>query len=195
MKKVFVAALALLAVVGCQNANNETTAAAEGAEATAKSEVGAGDIAYVRTDVIASQCELFKSEGVALQSKNEKTQQTLAQKEQKLQNELIQLQEKYQKGLITTIEAQRKEQDLQKRIEAYQKSAQEQVKALEEENVVFQNKLGDLMARAIQDVNATGAYKLIINASALLDGAPELDITEVVLKKVNELYAADKSEK
>lgn len=191
MRKVFVAALALLCVVGCQNTNKETATTTEGAEATAKSEVVAGDIAYVRTDVIAAQSDIFKSEGVALQSKNEKTQQSLAQKEQKLQNELIQLQEKYQKGLITTIEAQRKEQDLQKRIEAYQKSAQEQIKALEEENVVFQNKLGDLIGRAIQEINSTGTYKLILNASVLLDGAEELDITEVVLKKVNELYAAD----
>lgn len=195
MKRVFVAALALLAVVGCQNTNTENAAAAEGAEATAKSEVGAGDIAYVRTDVIAAQSDIFKSEGVALQSKNEKTQQSLAQKEQKLQNELIQLQERYQKGLITTMEAQRKEQDLQKRIESYQKSAQQQIKELEEENIVFQNKLGDLIGRAIQEINASGAYKLILNASMLLDGAEELDITEVVLKKVNELYAADKANK
>ena len=185
--------MALLAVVGCQNANKETTATAEGAEATAKSEVGAGDIAYVRTDVIAAQCDLFKSEGVALQSKNEKTQQSLAQKEQKLQNELIQLQEKYQKGLITTIEAQRKEQDLQKRIEAYQKSAQEQVKALEEENVVFSNRAQDLMRRAVSEVNADKKYKMVVNATALLDAAEALDISDAVLAKVNELYAADKT--
>lgn len=106
---------------------------------------------------------------------------------------MVQLQEKYQKGLITTIEAQRKEQDLQKRIAAYQESAQKQLRALEEENMVFQNRMGDLMQRAIDEINADGAYKMIVNATALLDAAEELDITSIVLDKVNALYAADKA--
>ena len=132
---------------------------------------------------------------MALQAKNEKTQKSLAEKEQKLQNEMVQLQEKYQKGLITTIEAQRKEQDIQKRVASYQETAQKQLRALEEENIVFQNRMGDLMQRAIDELNADGAYKMIVNASALLDASADLDITELVLAKVNELYAADKASK
>jgi outer membrane protein len=106
---------------------------------------------------------------------------------------MIKLQESYQKGLITTIEAQRKEQDIQKRVVAYQENAQKQLRALEEENVVFQNRMGDLMQRAIDELNADGAYKMIVNASALLDASEDLDITATVLAKVNELYAADKA--
>jgi outer membrane protein len=106
---------------------------------------------------------------------------------------MIKLQESYQKGLITTIEAQRKEQDIQKRVAAYQENAQKQLRALEEENVVFQNRMGDLMQRAIDELNADGAYKMIVNASALLDASEDLDITATVLAKVNELYAADKA--
>lgn len=192
MKKVFFAALAMVVAVSCNNANNTAKTVAEG-EAP-KTEVGSADIVYVRTEAVLAESEIYKSEGIALQSKNEKAQQSLAQKEQKLQNEMVQLQEKYQKGLITTIEAQRKEQDLQKRIAAYQESAQKQLRSLEEENMVFQNRMADLMQRAIDDINADGAYKLIINATSLLDGAEELDITAIVLDKVNELYAADKAE-
>ena len=189
MKKVLFAALALVFAVSCNNAPKPTTA-----EATeAKTEVGASDLAYVRTDAVFAESEIFKSEGVALQAKNEKTQKNLAEKEQKLQNEMVQLQEKYQKGLITSIEAQRKEQDLQKRIAAYQESAQKQLRSLEEENMVFQNRMGDLMQRAIDEINADGAYKMIVNATALLDASEELDITSIVLDKVNALYAADKA--
>ncbi|MBQ9138472.1 MAG: OmpH family outer membrane protein [Alistipes sp.] len=190
MKKVLFAAAALLFAASCNNTANTNATATE---TEAKAEVGASDLAFVRTDAVFAESEIFKTEGVALQSKNEKTQQTLAQKEQKLQNEMVQLQEKYQKGLITTIEAQRKEQDLQKRIAAYQENAQKQLRALEEENVVFQNRMGDLMQRAIDEINADGAYKMIVNATALLDASEELDITSVVLAKVNELYAADKA--
>lgn len=190
MKKVLFAAVALVFAVSCNNAPKTTTTEAA---AEAKTEVGASDLAFVRTDAVFAESEIFKSEGVALQAKNEKTQKSLAEKEQKLQNELVQLQEKYQKGLITTIEAQRKEQDLQKRIAAYQENAQKQLRALEEENMVFQNRMGDLMQRAIDEINADGAYKMIVNATALLDASAELDITSIVLDKVNELYAADKA--
>ena len=191
MKKVLFAAVALVFAVSCNTAPKTTETEA----AQTKAEAVATDLAFVRTDAVFAESEIFKTEGVALQSKNEKTQKTLAEKEQKLQNEMVQLQEKYQKGLITTIEAQRKEQDLQKRIAAYQESAQKQLRALEEENMVFQNRMGDLMQRAIDEINADGAYKMIVNASALLDASEELDITSIVLDKVNELYAADKASK
>ena len=190
MKKVLFAAVALVLAVSCNNAP-KTTDPADAAEA--KTEVGATDLAFVRTEAVFAESEIFKTEGVALQAKNEKTQKNLAEKEQKLQNEMVQLQEKYQKGLITTIEAQRKEQDIQKRVAAYQESAQKQLRALEEENLVFQNRMSDLMQRAIDEINADGAYKMIVNASALLDASEDLDITSVVLAKVNELYAADKA--
>ena len=189
MKKVLFAALALVFAVSCNNAPKTT--ATETAEA--KTEVTSADIVFVRTEAVFAESEIFKTEGLALQAKNEKTQKSLAEKEQKLQNEMVQLQEKYQKGLITTIEAQRKEQDIQKRVASYQETAQKQLRALEEENIVFQNRMGDLMQRAIDELNADGAYKMIVNASALLDASADLDITELVLAKVNELYAADKA--
>ena len=191
MKKVLFAAMALVFAASCNNAQNATTSA----EADVKSEVCTGGLAFVRTDAVFAESDIFKTEGVALQSKNEKTQKTLAEKEQKLQNEMAQLQEKYQKGLITTIEAQRKEQDLQKRAASYQESAQKQLRALEEENMVFQNRMADLMQRAIDEINADGSYKMIVNATSLLDASEELDITSIVLAKVNELYAADKASK
>ena len=189
MKKVLFAALALVFAASCNNAPKTTATDA----AEAKTEVTSADIVFVRTEAVFAESEIFKTEGLALQAKNEKTQKSLAEKEQKLQNEMVQLQEKYQKGLITTIEAQRKEQDIQKRVASYQETAQKQLRALEEENIVFQNRMGDLMQRAIDELNADGAYKMIVNASALLDASADLDITELVLAKVNELYAADKA--
>ena len=189
MKKVLFAALALVFAVSCNNAPKTT--ATEAAEA--KTEVTSADIVFVRTEAVFAESEIFKTEGLALQAKNEKTQKSLAEKEQKLQNEMVQLQEKYQKGLITTIEAQRKEQDLQKRAAEYQESAQKQLRALEEENIVFQNRMADLMQRAIREINAEGTYKMIVNATALLDASEQLDITSIVLTKVDEIYAADKA--
>ena len=155
----------------------------------------ASDMAYVQVDVVMTQCDMFQGEGIALRDKTEKAQNSWAQKEQKLQSELAQLQEKYQKGLITTRDAQQKEQDLQKRAADYQTSAQKEAKTLEEENMVFSNRMNDLLARAIREINSDNRYKLVINASALLDGEESLDITQQVLDKMNELYKEEKSKK
>ena len=153
-------------------------------------EIGSSDIAYVQVEAVLAQCDLFLNEGKALQEKTQKAQKSWAQKEQNLQSEAAQLQEKYQKGLITTNDAQAQQQSIEKRVAAYQSSAQKE--ALDEENFVFTNRAQDLLHRAVQDINAGKKYKLIINSTALIDADTTLNITPAVLAKVNELYAADK---
>ena len=127
-----------------------------------------------------------------MQEKTQKAQNSWAQKEQNLQYEATQLQEKYQKGLITTADAQKQQTAIEKKITNYQTSAQKEAETLDEENYVFTNRTQDLVLRAIQAINADKKYKMIVNSSALLDADPSLDISDAVLAKVNELYAAEK---
>lgn len=187
MKRIFIVALAVLAFAGCK----ENKKGAE-VEQTATEVVAQGDLAFVNVDYVLAESDIFKSEGVALRDKTEKAQQKWMKKEQNLQNEMQQLAEKYQKGLITTRSAQEKEQELQKRAASLQSAAQKEGKELEEENIVFQNRLNDLIMRAIQDINADKKYKMIMQATSLLDADESLNISEAVLAKVNELYAAEK---
>ena len=186
-KMLFTALVAACAMTACGTKTTETAAAAE--EATR--EIGSSDIAYVQVEAVLAQCDLFLNEGKALQEKTEKAQKSWAQKEQNLQSEAAQLQEKYQKGLITTNDAQAQQQSIEKRVAAYQSSAQKEAQALDEENFVFTNRAQDLLHRAVQDINAGKKYKLIINSTALIDADTTLNITPAVLAKVNELYAAD----
>ena len=186
-KMLFTALVAACAMTACGTKTTETAAAAE--EATR--EIGSSDIAYVQVEAVLAQCDLFLNEGKALQEKTQKAQKSWAQKEQNLQSEAAQLQEKYQKGLITTNDAQAQQQSIEKRVAAYQSSAQKEAQALDEENFVFTNRAQDLLHRAVQDINAGKKYKLIINATALIDADTTLNITPTVLAKVNELYAAD----
>ena len=192
MKKIFIAALAVLAFAGCnteKKANNAENVATEEVAV-----VSSSDIAFVNVEYVLAQSEIVKTEGEALRLKTEKTQQKLAKREQNLQNEMQQRAEKYQKGLITTRDAQAKEQDLQKRAAALQAQIQKEGKELEEENFVFQNRLNDLVMRAIQAINADKKYKMVVQATALLDADESLNISDAVLAKVNELYAAEKAE-
>ena len=191
-KMLFTALVAACAMTACGTKTTETAAAAE--EATR--EIGSSDIAYVQVEAVLAQCDLFLNEGKALQEKTQKAQKSWAQKEQNLQSEAAQLQEKYQKGLITTNDAEAQQQSIEKRVAAYQSSAQKEAQALDEENFVFTNRAQDLLHRAVQDINAGKKYKLIINSTALIDADTTLNITPAVLAKVNELYAADqKAEK
>jgi outer membrane protein len=185
-KMLFTALVAACAMTACGTKTTETAAAAE--EATR--EIGSSDIAYVQVEAVLAQCDLFLNEGKALQEKTQKAQKSWAQKEQNLQSEAAQLQEKYQKGLITTNDAQAQQQSIEKRVAAYQSSAQKEAQALDEENFVFTNRAQDLLHRAVQDINAGKKYKLIINSTALIDADTTLN-TPAVLAKVNELYAAD----
>ena len=176
-KMLFTALVAACAMTACGTKTTETAAAAE--EVTR--EIGSSDIAYVQVEAVLAQCDLFLNEGKALQEKTQKAQKSWAQKEQNLQSEAAQLQEKYQKGLITTNDAQAQQQSIEKRVAAYQSSAQKEAQALDEENYVFTNRAQDLLHRAVQDINADKKYKMIVNSTALIDADTALNITPAVL--------------
>ena len=97
-------------------------------------------------------------------------------------------------GDVCLYGAQKQQQNIERKIANYQTNTQKEAQALEEENIVFTNRTQDLVMRAIREINADKKYKLIVNATALLDGDESLDISATVLAKVNELYAKDKSE-
>ena len=189
-KTLFPVLAAALVMTACGTKTTEQTAQTAQTETTAR--VGASDIAYVQVEAVLAQCDLFLTEGKALQEKTEKAQKSWAQREHNLQAEVAQLQEKFQKGLITSRDAQAQQESLQKRAASYQNNAQKEAQSLDEENYVFTNRAQDLLNRAVQQINADRKYKLIINASALIDADTTLNITPAVLQKVNELYAADK---
>ncbi len=187
-KTLFAAIVAALFAVGC---TNNAAQPAEGAAEQAT--ITSSDIAFVKADSLLVMSDIYLTEGVALQKKLEAAQQSWAKKEQGFQYEAAQLQEKYQKGLITTLKAQETEESLNKRVQNYQQSMQKEAAVLDEENFVLQNRINMLVAEAIEEINKDGKYKLIINSSALLDGSQALDITQDLLKIVNEKYAAEKA--
>ncbi len=192
MKKTLFTIVAACCMMACGTKSAETTAENAGEANPVQS--GAGEIAYVQVEAVLAQCDLYKNEGAALQEKTQKAQKSWAQREKNLQAEAAQLQEKYQKGLITTNDAQAQQQSIEKRVAAYQSSAQKEAQTLDEENFVFTNRAQDLLQRAVEAINADKKYKLIVNASALIDADTTLNITPIVLAKVNELYAADQKE-
>ena len=197
MKKILLtAAVVMMAAVSCNKADKTTPATGvEGDETATAATVNMSDVSYVHVEAVLAQSDLFLTEGEALQKKTEKAQESWVKKGQSLESEMARLQEKYQKGLITTANAQAEEQKLQQRAASLQQAQQKEAQALEEENFVFTNRAQDLLRRAVEAVNADHRYKLIINASALIDADTTLNISAQVLDKVNELYKAEQKDK
>ncbi len=186
------ACAAALALTACN-----TTPATQGTSTTCDSACTTQDcgLAYVNVDRVLAECDLFQTEGLALQEKSRKSQEAWAKKEQGFQYEASQLQEKYQKGLITSANAQKQQASIERRIQNYQSSTQKEAKTLEEENFVFTNRAQDYLQRAIEELNSDKKYKMIINASALIDADSTLDQSQAVLDIVNKLYASEKETK
>jgi outer membrane protein len=208
MKKIFLTLfVAALALTSCGDNASQTTAKTGEGDVTIVADstvvkMPTGDIAFIKVDEIGYTCKLFQTEGVALNDKINKAMEGFAQKEKNIQNqvasvqnEAAKLQEKYQKGLITTADAQKQQQSIEQKIANYQTNAQKEAETLDEENYVFSNRTQDLIMRAIKEVNADKKYKMVFNASALVDAVEALDISDAVLAKVNELYAAEKNAK
>ncbi len=195
MKKFFIlASLAALSLVACTTPAGTQSAEAQSSETQSTTTAASGAVAYVRSEMVLSSSDIFQTEGVALQTKTEKAQASWAKAEQGFQYEASQLQEKYQKGLITTANAQTQQTAIETRIRNYQTNAQKEAQALEEENYVFTNRAQDLFRRAVQQLNADKQYKMILDASLVIDADSTLDLSDQVLSIVNELYAAEKTE-
>ncbi len=178
--------------------------------------VASGDVVFVDLDYVMATSKFYAKEGVAFetkmqnfQQKSATTQEGWAKKEQnlaneynKLQAEAAKLEQDYAKGLITTLNAQQKQEDIQKKgasiqtkmnnfqttvqTEGQQLQAEEQ--ALAEEQMVIMNRFKELANKAIEELNADGRYKMIINAVSVVDADPTLNISDLVLERVNKLY-------
>ena len=180
--------------------------------------VASGDVVYIDLDYMLASSKLYATDGKAWETKRDdfqarataaqeswaKSEQSLANEYTKLQNDAIKLQQDYEKGLITTLNAQqkgeelaKKEQSIQTRMSSLQttvqkeseKLAQEEL-AIAEEQMVLMNRFNELTRKALAEINADGRYKMILNAVSVIDADPSLNISSLVLKKVDELYEA-----
>ena len=200
-----------------QEKSGETTAS-DTTEVRTVECVANGDVVYIDLDYMLASSKLYAAEGKALETKMQEfqqkantTQEAWAKKEQnlaaeynKLQQEAVKLQQDYEKGLITTLNAQqkgeelaKKEQSIQSRMNSFQTTVQKegeelakQEQALAEEQMVIMNRFQELTRKALNDINADKRYKMILNAASVVDADPTLNISSLVLKKVDELYEA-----
>ena len=222
MKKSLLSILAMsLMMVSCGGAKSENKVEVEATDATEVKGVecvASGDVVFVDLDYIMASSKFYATEGVALETKVQnfqqksltiqegwaKKEQNLATEYNKLQAEAAKLEEEYAKGLITTLNAQKKQEEIQTKANAIQtkmnnfqttvqtegQQLSKEEQELNEEQLVLMNRFKDITSKAIDELNADRRYKMIINAVSVVDAEPSLNISDVVLKRVDELYTA-----
>lgn len=220
MKKSLLSILAMsLMMVSCGGAKSENKVEADVTDATEVKGVecvASGDVVFVDLDYIMASSKFYATEGVALETKVKnfqqksltiqegwaKKEQSLAAEYNKLQAEAAKLEEEYAKGLITTLNAQKKQEEIQAKANTiqtkmnnFQTSVQtegqqlsEEEQALNEEQLVLMNRFKDITSKAIDELNADRRYKMIINAVSVVDADPALNISDLVLARVDAIY-------
>lgn len=222
MKKSLLSILALsLMMVSCGVAKSENKVEVDTTETTEVQGVecvASGDVVFIDLDYIMAASKFYAAEGVALETKMQnfqqksltmqenwaKKEQNLATEYTKLQAEAAKLEEEYAKGLITTLNAQKKQEEIQTKANSIQtkmnnfqtsvqnegQELQKEEHTLNEEQVVLMNRFKSLATKAIDEINADRRYKMIINAVSVVDADPALNISDLVLERVDALYEA-----
>ena len=65
---------------------------------------------------------------------------------------------------------------------------QQEEQVLAEESAVLENRFRALLQDALKEINADGRYKMIVNSMMVIDAVEGLDISSLVLAKIDELY-------
>lgn len=222
MKKSLLSILAMsLMMVSCGGAKSESKVEVESTDATEVQGVecvASGDVVFIDLDYIMAASKFYATEGVALETKVQnfqqksltmqeswaKKEQNLANEYNKLQSEAAKLESDYAKGLITTLNAQKKQEEIQTKANSIQtkmnnfqttvqtegQELQKEEQALNEEQLVLMNRFKDIASKAIDEINADRRYKMIINAVSVVDADPTLNISDLVLERVDALYEA-----
>ncbi len=153
-------------------------------------------IAYVNVAMLQENLQKFdfyKKWNEKLLQKEAKSTKELKSAQQKLQAELEVFQQKYQSGGFLTKESfeqeqvrlYKKEQELQAlQLRLEQDFANEQIK--------LSKQLMDTIDNFFKIYNADGRYKLILNRAELLFADDAMDVTEDVLKQLNDRYTTKK---
>lgn len=188
------AAIAVMATtfVACGNKDNGTGTSAPTTKTVATP--ATYKIVFVNSDTLLTKYQYFKDLQKKMESKGKKAEGDLASKQQAFQREVQQYQQ--QQNTLSAEQRAATEQRLQRKgqeLQAYQQNAGA---ALQNEQAKEQAALYDKVAEYLKGYAKTKGYKMVLTYqkgnSAILYGDAELDVTQEVVKGLNEAYEKDK---
>ncbi|MBB3968616.1 OmpH family outer membrane protein [Mucilaginibacter phyllosphaerae] len=187
--------LALLIAAGVSACNqNKTETKPAAAASTAGTTAATPEIVYINQDSLVSKYDYIKDMDKRLGDKSKAAQSDVQTRQQAIQREVAE----YQKGAATMSADQRQatEQRLQRKGQEFQQYQQNAGAQVQSDQMNEQTKLYEKLVDFTKAYAKEKGYKMILtyqkgNATVLY-GDPSLDVTNDVIKRLNDAYTKDK---
>lgn len=197
---VILSALALIGVIvlfgmqmsGSDNKEKETTT-------TKEESTSGGKIAYINIDSLEANYEYLKEKQKELEARQESMANELKRSQQKFQEDYVAVQRKAQAGTLTQAEYEAAEKRLRQMSQSLESSEARLTKELMKEQEEFNKDLKKRLDDYLSDYNEDKGYDFILSYSSLINNIlladSALEITEDIIKGMNEEYAKENKEK
>jgi len=199
---VFAFAIAIVLILVVKSKKSESAVPAPAATITVIDSLGNAvvqqfPIAYIVLDSLMRNYDYFAKREKEYSAAAERESAKLQAQMEQLQQDMYNLQTQHQKGLITTRDAEAKSADLQKRYENLMKTQQKKEVEFQQKEMAITKELRDSVEVAIGVFNHDNRFKIVLNNvfnSNVLYAEEQLNITEPVLKLLNERYKKSMTE-
>ena len=153
---------------------------------------------YFNLDQVLARYDMSIKLQADFEKKAKSVDQEVTRRRTKLENEDKDLADKLNKGLMTRSTAEVKYNELQKKVADFQQYGQQKQAELAEEQQVILNNIANAVMEYVQKYNAQKGYDLVLATQGALLSTPvvtgdaALDITEDLIKGLNEEYNSSK---
>ncbi len=161
-----------------------------------------GQIVYYDADRLMAEYDMANDKLSALEAKVKGIQNEITRRENNLKAEMNSFQQKYEKGLLMRSVAEEQGAQLQKKQNDYQNYAMRKQEEIAEEQAVTMRQVYDAINTFIIQFNEEHHYSMILATTSGAQGGllsvpvtaadPALDITDILLKGLNEEYVKAK---
>lgn len=176
----------------CNTANIETTSAEQTVAAN-------NSIVYIQLDTLINQYDMYNDLKTEFEGKLASVENELTKKGRALENDYQSFNEKMSKGLLTRSQAEAQGNELQARQQELALLSQEKQMQLAEEESVMINQVMNAIQSYIKEYNKIHNHSLILTTTVatnnVIDGESSLNITNDIIKGLNQEYVKNRNRK
>lgn len=187
--KAFAFVLLLSLGMSCNSNNGSST---ETPKVDGSLPAGAVNIAYVQVDSVIKNYDMYHDKTAEFEKKAKAMEAEFSAKVQSFQKDAADFQEKVEKGLVTRSQGEELQVKLQRRQQDLETTRNKMTSDLGEQESVILRQIQDALLKYIDKYNQDKKYTLILNGATVLYGLPAMNITDDIVKGMNEEYIAGK---
>lgn len=192
---VLALAVVALFVLHFTSKSGKSTVASNGKTETSTELSANFTAAWVNVDTVLNSYDMYFDMRKELEVNSRKLEAELNAKSRTFEKEAIDFQDKVQKGLVTRSEAQQLQTTLANKEQELYRLRDEMRMQLAEEEQVKLRKIQNSITEFLKEYNENKGYHIILSSTfggPMLYGHPALDITNEVVKGLNEKYAVNR---